>query len=124
MSAVVPVALAAVFLSIRHLVGIHRKKHPQEIPQPNPQAPAALSIEEVSRILDDAEANATEDLAWRGSIVDLQKLLGNDSSMKGRREMWEHFGLDGYYTGTADQNTELHRRVMEEITKGAIKVPE
>jgi hypothetical protein len=30
----------------------------------------------------------------------------------------------GDYTGTAEQNVELHRLVMEEIARGGIKVPD
>jgi hypothetical protein len=125
MSAIIPaVALTAIFVAVRHLVGIRRKNHPEESCPPNPQQPDALSIEEVSRILDAAQGQATEDLDWRSGIVDLQKLLGNDASMKGRREMWVGFGKADDYNGKADENIELHRLVMEEIAKGAIKVPE
>jgi Rad3-related DNA helicase len=125
MSAIVPaVALTAIFVAIRHLVGIHRKNHPAEIPATNPDHPESLSIDEVSRILDAAQAHATEELDWRSGIVDLQKLLGNDASRAARRELWANFGVIGDYTGTAEQNVELHRLVMEEIARGAIKVPD
>jgi len=125
MSAIIPaVALTAIFVAIKHLVGIHRKNHPEESCPPNPEQPDTLTIEEVSRILDAAQAEATEDLPWRSGIVDLQKLLGNDASMSARRDLWRNFDLAGEYKGTAEQNIELHRLVMEEIAKGAIKVPE
>jgi len=125
MSAIIPaVALIAIFVAIRHLVGIHRKGHPAEIPATNPDYPSVISIEEVSRALDVAQKDAAEKLDWRSGIVDLQKLLGNNSSRSGRREMWVGFGKADDYTGTAEQNIELHRLVMEEIAKGAIKVPE
>jgi hypothetical protein len=125
MSAIIPaVALTAIFVAIRHLVGIHRKRHPEDVPVPNPQQPDALSREEVERVLDAAAAQASEKLDWRSGIVDLQKLLGNDSSKAGRGDLWTNFECQGVYAGSAAQNVELHRLVMEEIAKGGIKVPD
>jgi hypothetical protein len=44
--------------------------------------------------------------------------------MNARRELWANFGVVGDYKGSAEQNGDLHRLVMEEIARGAIKVPQ
>ena len=108
-------------LRIDRRAAIHRKRHPEEITAPNPQCPDSISIEEVSRILDAAQQAASEELDWRSGIVDLQKLLGRESSMNARRDLWKNFELVGEYVGSGEQNVALHRLLMEEIARGAIR---
>lgn len=49
------------------------------------------------------------------SIVDLLKLFDQDSSIEARADLWRDMGLDGVFTGTAEQNQKLmveFRRVL------------
>lgn len=55
-----------------------------------------------------------EDLDYENSIVDLLKLIGEDSSMQARRQLATEFGM-GNYKGTAEQNTWLAGKVMESL---------
>lgn len=64
-------------------------------------------------------AAGREHLDWRSSIVDLLKLLNLDSSMDARRDLAEEVGLDNY-TGTAEQNRELHAKVMDKVRRREI----
>ena len=82
-----------------------------------------LSQHEVEDMLDVAADNHPEKLNWRTSIVDLQKLVGMDSSFEGRRAAAEELDLPNYQ-GTSEQNIELHKRVMAEIAKRDIHIPQ
>jgi hypothetical protein len=64
----------------------------------------------------DAKAKG-RNLNWRESIVDLLKLIGQDSSIQARAQMAREFGHDGPFTGTAEQNIALHRKVMDRLAR-------
>ncbi|MXO89616.1 DUF3597 domain-containing protein [Pontixanthobacter aquaemixtae] len=85
-----------------------------------PAAPAAVSEVDVAANLD-AKPGADK-LNWRGSIVDLLKLIGVDPSFANRKELAGELG-DTDYSGTAEENIWLHKKTMQELAKNGGKVP-
>jgi len=61
-----------------------------------------------------AEAS-DEDLNWETSVVDLLKLLGQDSSALSRRHYMEVLDLDPKRSGTPDGNEDLRVAIMDEL---------
>jgi hypothetical protein len=61
-------------------------------------------------------------LNWRTSIVDLMKLLGIDSDYDARKALAAEMGREDY-SGTAEDNVWLHRRVMQDLGKSGGRVP-
>jgi hypothetical protein len=92
---------------------------PQATPQPEPQ-PQEVDIEAVLTQLDQED---DRDLNWRGSIVDLMKLVGLESSLAERKELAQELGYTGELDGSAEMNIWLHKRVMQELAANGGKVP-
>ena len=82
-----------------------------------PQPVQAVDLEQTLDALPDAGS-----LNWRTSIVDLMKLVGIDSSFEHRKQLAQELG-DTNYSGSADDNIALHKRVMEELEKNGARVP-
>ena len=61
-------------------------------------------------------------LNWRTSIVDLMKLIGVDSDYESRKALAGELGRADY-TGSAEDNVWLHRRVMNELGANGGQVP-
>ncbi len=61
-------------------------------------------------------------LNWRTSIVDLMKLIGVDSDYESRKALATELGRQEY-TGSAEDNVWLHRRVMNELAANGGNVP-
>ena len=61
-------------------------------------------------------------LNWRTSIVDLMKLLGIDSDYDARKALAVEMGRSDY-SGTAEDNVWLHRKVMQDLSKSGGRVP-
>ncbi len=57
-------------------------------------------------------------LNWRKSIVDALKAIGIADSFDDRRDLWAEFGLDGEYTGSAEQNLKLIDVLREQVAFG------
>ena len=90
---------------------------------PRPAAPvAAPTLSEVDVEARLSAMDGADKLNWRSSIVDLLKLLDIDSGFANRRELAGELG-DTDYSGTAEENIALHRRVMREVAKNGGKVP-
>ena len=85
--------------------------------QAQPQAMQEVDLEKTL----DGRPNASS-LNWRTSIVDLMKLVGIDPSFEHRKELAHELG-DSDYSGSAEENIALHKRVMEELAKNGAKVP-
>ena len=83
--------------------------------------PTVVVVDVVAK-LDDMAANNAEDLDWKVSIVDLLKLLGMDSSYGHRKELAAEMGIDGY-EGSADQNIELHKIVLQKLADNGGNIP-
>ena len=90
--------------------------------QASPAAPQTQPMQDVDleRNLD-ARAGADK-LNWRSSIVDLMKLVGIDSSFENRKQLATELG-DTNYSGSAEDNIELHKKVMAELAKNGARVP-
>lgn len=56
-----------------------------------------------------------EDLKYETSIVDLLKLIGEDSSRRFRKELAAEFGID-HYIGSASQNQAMVDEVMKRLS--------
>jgi 3-oxoacyl-ACP reductase-like protein len=90
-------------------------------PAPPPAVrPTPLAEVDVEQRLD--ALPGADKLNWRSSIVDLMKLLGVDSSFASRKELAGELG-DSDYSGTAEENIQLHKRTMQELAKNGGKVP-
>ena len=63
-----------------------------------------------------------DNLNWRTSIVDLMKLLGIDSDYEARKALAVEMGREDY-SGTAEDNVWLHRRVMQDLGRSGGRVP-
>jgi hypothetical protein len=89
--------------------------------QPLQPQPTAVSEVDVERNL--AEMAQGKDLNWRTSIVDLMKLLDMDASLDNRKALATELGYTGEKNGSAEMNTWLHRKVMEELERSGGIVP-
>jgi len=83
--------------------------------------PEVVVVDVVAK-LDDMAANNAEDLDWKVSIVDLLKLLGMDSSYAHRKELAAEMGIEGY-EGSAEQNIELHKIVLQKLADNGGNIP-
>ncbi len=64
----------------------------------------------------DAKANP-QHLNWRGSTVDLCKLVGWPSNISDRAKLAKEFGYEGVFTGTEAQGEWLHARLIEKLER-------
>jgi hypothetical protein len=99
---------------------------PPAAPSSPSSAPAAspTSPVDVVAIMDQLAAQATQQLNWRTSIIDLMKLINLDSSVTARKEL----ALELHYTGdtndSASMNVWLHKQVMTKLAENGGKVPD
>lgn len=93
---------------------------PAAAPAATQAAPAPISEADVEANL--AAMAQGKDLNWRSSIVDLMKLLGIDSSYENRKELAQELGNTSY-SGSAEDNIQLHKQVMQELARNGGKVP-
>ena len=90
-------------------------------------APAPLAPPnsvDVAAILDDLNEKNPETLDWRGSIVDLMKVLGLDSSLTARKELAAELHYTGDTDDSASMNIWLHQKMMELIAANGGKLPD
>lgn len=100
--------LAMILGTITALVFM-RRKH-----MPNPyQGP--MTVAEVNAMLAELATEVLEANNWANSIVDLLKVLRQDSGFGERLELWRGMGHEDPYKGTAEQNTQLHADVMKAV---------
>ncbi len=78
---------------------------------------------DVAANLDAMNAKHAEDLNWRTSIVDLLKLVGEDSSYGARKGLAAEVGVEGY-GGSADDNIALNKAVLVRLSKEGGTVPD
>ncbi|SEJ64878.1 MULTISPECIES: DUF3597 family protein [unclassified Pseudomonas] len=78
-------------------------------------APAAPSADQVTAKLESL-SQAHPELKPQNSIVDLLKALGLDSSFEHRKELAKEVGIDPY-EGSAEQNLELHKAVLQKASQ-------
>jgi hypothetical protein len=89
-------------------------------------APAVAAAEpvDVEAVLTALQANTSEQLNWRTSIVDLMKLLGLDSSLSARKELAGELHYSGDTNDSASMNIWLHKAVMAQLAANGGKVPD
>src|SRR5471032_2934167 len=104
---------------------IFPSSHPANTAPADPAAPpAAAEPVDVEAVLTDMQANTSEQLNWRTSIVDLMKLLGLDSSLGARKELAGELHYSGDTNDSASMNIWLHKAVMEQLAANGGKVPD
>lgn len=83
----------------------------------------AMSEAQVREMLDGLARKAPQKLHWATSVVDLLKLLGQDSSLSARQRI----AAEGRYTGamhdSAARNVWMHRQVMSQLAANGGKLP-
>lgn len=85
-----------------------------------PAARAAITEVDVASRLDSVPG--ADKLNWRTSIVDLMKLVQIDPSYGNRKELAQELGNTDY-SGSAEDNIWLHKKVMSEIAANGGIVP-
>jgi 3-oxoacyl-ACP reductase-like protein len=92
---------------------------------PKPAAPAAPAAPDpISQEAMEARIAAMPDadkFNWKTSIVDLMKMVGLDPSFANRKELAEELGMEGY-SGTAEENINLHHAVLNLLAAEGGKV--
>jgi Domain of unknown function (DUF3597) len=79
---------------------------------------------DVEAILTKLASQNKEKLDWRGSIVDLMKLLNLDSSLSARKELAKELHYTGDTKDSAAMNIWLHKQVMIKLAENGGKVPD
>lgn len=83
----------------------------------------AMTEAQVREMLDALARKAPQKLHWATSVVDLLKLLGQDSSLAARQRV----AAEGRYTGARDdsaaRNVWMHRQVMSQLAANGGKLP-
>ncbi len=95
------------------LVYMRRKLMP--VPPAGPMTSA-----EVQAMLAELAPGAPEADNWANSIVDLLKVLRQDSSAHNRSALWAEMGHTDLYKGSAEQNITLHADVMKAVAERKI----
>jgi hypothetical protein len=92
--------------------------------QPTPPVtPAVTPAVDVASVLNNLGKQSDEDLDWRGSIVDLMKLLKLDSSLGSRKRLAQELGYAGSTNDTGAMNVWLHKQVMTKLAEHGGNVP-
>jgi 3-oxoacyl-ACP reductase-like protein len=92
---------------------------PSSAPASSPASPV-----DVAAIMDQLAAQATQQLNWRTSIVDLMKLINLDSSLTARKELAQELHYSGDTNDSASMNVWLHKQVMIKLAENGGKVPD
>jgi hypothetical protein len=85
---------------------------------------AGLASVDVEAVLTKLAGQNKEKLDWRGSIVDLMKLLNLDSSIAARKELAKELHYSGNTNDSAAMNVWLHKQVMTKLAENGGKVPD
>ena len=105
-----------------------KKAEAQDAPEPTPiprsDGPSELPPQtvDIENVLEMRSKGVEQELNWRTSIVDLMKLVNLDPSYENRKELAQEMGRTDY-SGTAEDNIWLHKRVMEELAANGGRVP-
>ncbi len=86
-------------------------------------AASAASPVDVTAIMDQLAAQASQQLNWRTSIVDLMKLINLDSSVAARKELAQELHYAGDMNDSASMNIWLHKQVMIKLAENGGNVP-
>jgi hypothetical protein len=89
---------------------------------PAPSAAPAETVD-VTSLLDGRAAKNPEKLDWKGSIVDLLKLVDMDSSLSARKELAAELKFPGDENDSATMNVWLHKQVLKRLAEHGGKIP-
>ena len=91
-------------------------------------APAAaakpITQEQVEAMIAKLADGRREKYNWKGSIVDLMKLLKLDSSLSARKQLAKELGYKGELAGSAEMNIWLQKQVMTKLAESGGVVPD
>jgi len=82
----------------------------------------ALSRTKLEQILEGRANTFGQRLNWRDSIIDLLKLLHQNSSVQYRNELATNLGVTVGTAGSIERNTALHKVVMEELQSNSGRI--
>ncbi|CDH45943.1 DUF3597 domain-containing protein [Candidatus Contendibacter odensensis] len=95
----------------------------QPVPIPAP-AGAALSAVDVVAKLEGLAASNPQKLDWKGSIVDLLKVLGLESSLEARKGLATELGCPKEkMNDSAQMNLWLHKTVLQKLAENGGNIP-
>lgn len=94
---------------------------PSPASTPAAGSPAPASAEQINTTLEEL-TKKNPGLNPKTSIVDLLKALNLPSDLQSRKQLAGEVGLSGNYEGTADQNTQLHEKVLAKAAQGGASV--
>jgi hypothetical protein len=77
----------------------------------------ASTYEQKEKYLDDKVFVTGNHLQWRTSVVDLLKVMGQDSSLGARAALAKELGYSGHFTGTTEQNDWLHKQLIDHLVR-------
>lgn len=84
--------------------------------------PDASEQVDVDAVLSAKAAGKSEKLDWKASVVDLLKVLDIDASYGARKELAAEIGISGY-EGTAEQNIQMHKVVLNKLAANGGIIP-
>jgi len=73
------------------------------------------SQSQVDQYLGDLAFASRESLDWQGSVVDLMKLLGMDSSLQAREQLAADLGYQGRLNGSPQMNNFVYQNIMSSL---------
>lgn len=85
-------------------------------------APDASEQVDVDAVLSAKAADKSEKLDWKVSVVDLLKVLDIDASYGARKELAAELGISEY-EGTAEQNIQMHKLVINKLAANGGIIP-
>ncbi|MBP3709297.1 MAG: DUF3597 domain-containing protein [Treponema sp.] len=83
----------------------------------------ALTDSELETVLANLASQKGGGGNYKVSIVDLLKLLGLDSSLAARKVLAEKLNVNAGEHGSAEQNTALHKAVLQALAANGGEVP-
>ncbi len=95
-----------------------------DAPAAEPASSAASSPVDVGAVLTQMAAGKGGGGNWQSSIVDLLKLLDLDSSLDARKQLAGELNVHVGADGSAEENTALHKAVMQKLAENGGKVPD
>lgn len=115
----------SIFSSIKDAIFGH-KAEAAPVPAPAEATPEAAAAPAAAAPVDvEASLNAMNqghDLNWQSSVVDLMKLVGIDASYENRKSLAAELG-NSSYSGSAEDNIQLHKQVMQALAANGGNVP-
>jgi hypothetical protein len=92
----------------------------QQAPQASAPQPQPVDVEAVLVELAETRGGGGD---WRGSIVDLLKLVDLDPSLEARKQLADELDVHAGPNGSAEENIALHHAVMQKLAENGGRVP-